>query len=325
MFQNVSFPYILKVMSFGQRKQNSLKTHISQLLLFLIQTIQADYCQAPIPQYVPVPTGYKIRFVQTLVRHGDRTPFNSYFGDDAEYHCNATILSSIRANPSMDRAGETQRINVIDRQTNPFAKRYFWKGDCEVTQLTIEGIQQQHNLGKYQREKYLKMGLIPEYYDGKKIFIRSTERSRTLQSSQAFTQTFYPSYSRKNDEIINIYVLPLQVEFMFPNRILCDKIAIEEQNTYNIKEVAETRAKVKDIEEKFIRILGFRSKHPWLEDYVELMQCRRCHHFDFHVKMVNVSLKKILINYGIKHNLKIDIYTELMVWLNYNLVSSWKI
>lgn len=32
MFQNVSFPYILKVMSFGQRKQNSLKTHISQLL-----------------------------------------------------------------------------------------------------------------------------------------------------------------------------------------------------------------------------------------------------------------------------------------------------
>ena len=32
----VCFPYILKVMSFGQRKQNSLKTHISQLLLFFV-------------------------------------------------------------------------------------------------------------------------------------------------------------------------------------------------------------------------------------------------------------------------------------------------
>jgi acid phosphatase len=68
---------------------------------------------------------------------------------------------------------------------------------------------------------------------------------------------------------------------MFPNRILCDKISIEEQNTYNIKEVAETRAQVRDIEEKFIRILGFKSKHPWLEDYVELIQCRKCHHFSF--------------------------------------------
>ena len=36
MFQNVSFSYILKVMSFGQRKQNSLKTHISQLLSFIL-------------------------------------------------------------------------------------------------------------------------------------------------------------------------------------------------------------------------------------------------------------------------------------------------
>ena len=246
------------------------------ILYFSIQ-IQANYCQAPLPQDVNVPKGYQIMFVQTLTRHGDRSPMNTFVGDDAYYDCSSKVYSSVRSSKNIGDSVNTMRVNVIDKIHNIYAKNYMFKGDCEITQLTKKGVQQHHQLGVYQRNKYLKLGLIPSMYDSNKIYIRSTERSRTLQSSQAFIQTFYPKSTRNNKTSVTpIFVLPLQVETMFPNRGLCQAINKKEKETYSLDIVKNTRHEIKQIEDKAIRVMQFKSTHPWLEDYVDILNCRIC-------------------------------------------------
>ncbi|EKE38315.1 hypothetical protein ENUP19_0078G0010 [Entamoeba nuttalli] len=250
-----------------------------QCIIFIIfvTTALSNYCQAPLPKVVSVPKGYNLIFVQTLTRHGDRSPMNSFDQDDAFYNCSGITLSSVRESDSIGKAGDTIRINVIDKNTNPYAKNFMWKGNCETSQLTVKGIRQHHNLGIYQRKKYLDMGFLPVEYDPRKIYIRSTERSRTIQSSQAFSQTFYPPETRLQEKIIPIYVVPKDIEIMFPNRDLCSEISKREKDTYKIALVNQTRLSVQRFEEKAIKILGFKSKYDWLEDYVDIMNCRICH------------------------------------------------
>ncbi|KAL7719097.1 Lysophosphatidic acid phosphatase type 6 [Entamoeba marina] len=247
------------------------------LFTALVVSSYANYCQAPLPKMVHVPPDFKIVFVQTLARHGDRSPMNSFDGDNAYYNCSSESSSSLRLGDEFGTATNTQKVNVVDKKRNIFAQKHFWSGNCEVTQLTSKGIQQHHELGKAQREKYLKMGLIPSTYDDSKIYIRSTEKSRTIQSSQAFTQTFYPTSTRSNNEAIPIHVTPIEIEVMRPNRNLCKAIGKKESDVYkNFAIINETRSAIKEVEEKAIRVLGFRSKYQWLEDYIDILNCRIC-------------------------------------------------
>lgn len=68
-----------------------------------------------------------------------------------------------------------------------------YTGKTPLGHLTPEGIAQTHLLGIKLREKYVhQWGLLPAYYDSKKIYVRSTDTDRTIISAQTIVLGLYP-------------------------------------------------------------------------------------------------------------------------------------
>ncbi len=62
-----------------------------------------------------------------------------------------------------------------------------------IGQLTPEGMNQEYNLGKELREKYIKTyRLLPESYNVEKMYVLSTNYDRTLMSAESLLTGFYP-------------------------------------------------------------------------------------------------------------------------------------
>jgi len=62
-----------------------------------------------------------------------------------------------------------------------------------IGELTPEGMNQEYNLGKTLREKYIKTyGLLPDTYQSGKMYVLSTDYNRTLMSAESFLTGFYP-------------------------------------------------------------------------------------------------------------------------------------
>uniref|UniRef100_A0A914EN41 acid phosphatase n=1 Tax=Acrobeloides nanus TaxID=290746 RepID=A0A914EN41_9BILA len=97
-------------------------------------------------------------YLQSVWRHGDRTPLRSAVWP-----------------------------------TNPYQES-FWIKETNVglSQLTPTGKQQHINLGKKLRDRYITdLGFVSPNYDQREIFIQSTNFARTIQSAQANMQGFY--------------------------------------------------------------------------------------------------------------------------------------
>lgn len=68
---------------------------------------------------------------------------------------------------------------------------YQWKEG--PGQLTAEGMQQEYNMGKEFRKKYIEQShLLPEYYEYGTMYVRSTAYARTLMSAQSLLMGLYP-------------------------------------------------------------------------------------------------------------------------------------
>ncbi|MBI2785588.1 MAG: histidine-type phosphatase [Legionella longbeachae] len=68
---------------------------------------------------------------------------------------------------------------------------YKWKEG--LGQLTAEGMQQEYNMGREFRKKYVEeTHLLPEHYEHGTMYVRSTDYPRTLMSAQSLLMGFYP-------------------------------------------------------------------------------------------------------------------------------------
>jgi lysosomal acid phosphatase len=75
--------------------------------------------------------------------------------------------------------------------SNPPSIPYLWPQD--IGKLTPKGMQQEYDLGKTLRQRYVKtFHLLPASYDSEAMHVRSTDFDRTLMSAQSLLLGLYP-------------------------------------------------------------------------------------------------------------------------------------
>ena len=247
------------------------------LFIFLVHSFE---CDANRTTYIPAPSTYTLKYVQTLARHGDRTPSNSYTGDRAIYECNAHEESHIYIESGKRPSHAASFKNTVIDKNTIYADDYFWAGSCESGQLTPKGISQLYKLGLEFDGIYRQtLKFIPTYFDTNKIKFRTTGKIRTFHSAQAFAQTFYPIERRKEVVDIEFVSTPYDIETMKPNSACCPYSQELEDQIVKEEKIEEMRQEepFKSTFEKLKRITGYKSSLNFLYNYVDLMMPLICH------------------------------------------------
>jgi hypothetical protein len=139
--------------------------------------MEYDYCQANKPNfknYSPL-LNAKLKNVQIIFRHGDRSPTASLFNEDSWDMC-----------PHTEKVQSIHRDYTYVRKIDiPSDAKMMWKGKCNIGQLTLKGMQQSFDLGQQLRKLYIldaqfwKNNTIP---DIENVRIATTDVWRTIQT-----------------------------------------------------------------------------------------------------------------------------------------------
>ncbi|ORZ08631.1 histidine phosphatase superfamily [Absidia repens] len=174
---------------------------------------------ATLPEYASIPEDIELAYLQVVHRHGERTPVRSRLEKlipstwnlcDANRAMFATILdfNQQKGQPNdgiparfapLQRLAEKNGSSEKEQVTHP-------AGACYYGQLTNLGRQSMTALGSRLRELYVeKYNYLPDQFDAKQIYIRSTDYARTQESvQQMIAGGLYPSEKRSDDAIIQI-------------------------------------------------------------------------------------------------------------------------
>lgn len=83
-------------------------------------------------------------------------------------------------------------------------------------QLTITGIEQQHRLGEFLRNRY--GSILSSNYTASEIVVRSTDVDRTLMSAQSNLVGLYPVLNITNDKVpiqpLPIHTVAFNLDFV---------------------------------------------------------------------------------------------------------------
>jgi len=193
---------------------------LSSLSSSLAKTLYPyNYCQAP-STVEATETAYKLEFVQTVTRHGDRTALVLLPGDTAPFLCNLTTFMF----PSIT----SQKSASVSRlyRKNYLPGREVITGNCNFGQLTQVGYDQHVRLGQNLRNLYVnKYKFLSPELNTSEIWIRSTDIYRTVQSVQANFIGLYPGNvsAQSSVPVVDMYTMDLTQEDMFPNYNICPR------------------------------------------------------------------------------------------------------
>jgi len=179
---------------------------------------------------------YDLKFAQIITRHGRRTPESKNY-PLTMWTCN-----------SMD--------NLI---TNKDKER----PDCKMGQLTVWGVKDMVNVGNSYKHLFIdKLGFLDKVFNPNQIFVRSSNRERTISSARSFMHGLYGgsfSDEQEKDGIhhSSFFILPDKQENMYPRsseRYIFLKGLVKKHKDV-VKEnqesgLSEFTAQIKDIFEK---------------------------------------------------------------------------
>ncbi|OQN96187.1 hypothetical protein B0A48_17694 [Cryoendolithus antarcticus] len=191
------------------------------------------------------PQSLRLRQVQVLLRHGERTPVSARFKNAglAAYwpYCQAAneMKSAVMsADSSWDTMAWRRRLEVFDRQMDATsgsdspALTQTSKGQvhsiCQPGELTDRGRETTLALGERLRSLYVgQLGFLPSLLDAKSlsaVYLRATPIPRALESTQQAFRGLYPLTSRSVDLPPPVIVQrAIQDETLFPNEGACKR------------------------------------------------------------------------------------------------------
>lgn len=138
---------------------------------------------------------------------------------------------------------------------DPYKDESFW--DNGFGALSNLGKKQQFELGKYLRARYQK--LIGEHYSPKKVYIRSTDEERNLQSAAANAAGMFPP---TGDEVWNkdlnwnpipIHTVPLNDDYLLNSFVPCprfDQMFRLRMESHEIKSLLENHTELVEFMER---------------------------------------------------------------------------
>ncbi|ORY98625.1 histidine phosphatase superfamily [Syncephalastrum racemosum] len=169
------------------------------------------------------PEDLELTLLQVVHRHGERTPVRKRLVQlfpavwnvcDANGHMFATIMSL-----SQDLKDVVPLQRLVETQAKDKTRTTIAPGACYYGQLTNIGRTNMAKLGARLREIYVdKLHFLPEVFEDKTIYIRSTDYTRTQESVQQLVASgLYPPNHRPENFTLKIRTRDPRVDNLFPN------------------------------------------------------------------------------------------------------------
>ncbi|KAJ8313735.1 hypothetical protein KUTeg_008296 [Tegillarca granosa] len=195
-----------------------------------------------------------LRLVHLLYRHGDRSPAHSYPG-------------------------------------NPVKESDWPQGFGQLTQI---GIQQSYFLGNLLRKRYLKTGFMKLSYEASEIYVRSTDKDRTLMTAYSVLAGLYPPNGTQvwNKQLpwqpIPVHTVPLVDDYLLRDDAPCPKFdRLVKEFRKNSKELKEFIFKNQDL----IKLIHIKTGMPAdplsLFRVLDPVHCERIHEKDFNLTLAD--------------------------------------
>eukprot|EP01135_Chromosphaera_perkinsii_P000347 Nk52_evm6s77 gene=Nk52_evmTU6s77 len=271
---------------YSQKKDNVLFPDYSK--------VDLPYCGSMNAKYFidPIDDDFHLEQVQVVLRHGDRiTWMERPCWPHYEYFWNCTLHFA-----SMPTIDKDNTLPPGSPMPTLFRKDYIGgknllPGNCNYMQLTKKGLEQHIRNGKEFREIYVHRAkfLQPEFTDDD-VFLRSTDKPRTIQTLQGFLMGLYGNdkgnggeeqtqIMMKEGAMIDIFTVDYKKEELVPNNDVCPMWGIHK------KKLAESEKWMKhdkDVaiptEKKMLKMAGFTKKdHMNQEQTYALHDCMMTH------------------------------------------------
>ena len=165
----------------------SIQQHLTHYCNFPVQTSGAEGSLSL--EELENSKHFRLEMVHVVTRHGDRSPAIDIANmDNKNYDYDCTFKTADRDHKQM--------FEEFKQTSMYFKLREFVKGvrtsqslvpsgkKCEIGQLTQRGFLQHFEIGKHMREVY--HDLLGDDITGGNLLLRSTERTRCIQSAAAF-------------------------------------------------------------------------------------------------------------------------------------------
>ncbi|KAL0091912.1 histidine phosphatase superfamily [Phycomyces blakesleeanus] len=166
------------------------------------------------------PKDLKLKLLQVVHRHGERTPVRrrlEHMFPPIWNMCdtNRQLMSTITSMDGLDAKSQVIGIERIVDRPHQFTA----DNACYYGQLTNLGRNSMSLLGTRLREIYVdKLGFLPDRYDEKTIYIRSSDYPRTQESVQQLVAGgLYPPTKREDDFKLKLRIRDPRDDNMFPN------------------------------------------------------------------------------------------------------------
>lgn len=135
------------------------------------------------------------------------------------------ICENIRSSADRLKIVKPRETYIYKEHESSVERLPLKSGNCYLGQLTAHGAKQMESVGREIRQKYIEsIPLLPPTYDPNKLFIRSTNTKRTIETAYQIIRGLYPQPNYRNpDDFIVVHVRERPQETMYP-RSACRRI-----------------------------------------------------------------------------------------------------
>ncbi|KAI8323977.1 phosphoglycerate mutase-like protein [Martensiomyces pterosporus] len=233
------------------------------------------YCEAPRPSaatYKAIP-GYTLAHLQVVHRHGDRVPEN--------YSPVHPVMDMCGKYPDLvtqrhSHGAPVARYSIEISDDLPYADR-FWKGNCEVGQLTDLGSESMARLGQAIRSIYIdRLGFMSQESWPQEIYWRADYYWRTMQSGRAVLVGLGDDKAHPE---VTMHVRPQSMETYINNGSNCPQLAKAFTAAYTQKDYFAYAAQIAGFQNRTLNIYQEASSPTWkmmmntVNDYLWLSVC----------------------------------------------------
>ena len=172
-------------------------------VLLLCNSVLLCYCMA---------AEWNLEMVQTMWRHGHRTPLTALPKFEETWLCHSTEAAMAENTLDLDQYPPNR---VFLSHFIPGVESL--PGNCSVGQLTLQGQEDMQQTGKILANRYA--GFLPTAYDPAAIYIRTTPTPRCQNSARILVNTLFPATA--TDGLVHLYMREQSMENMESNANIC--------------------------------------------------------------------------------------------------------
>ncbi|KAI7888793.1 histidine phosphatase superfamily [Mucor mucedo] len=185
---------------------------------------------AQLPEFTKeqYPADLELKLLQIVHRHGERSPvrrrlkgiippvWNLCAANSAMF---ATIAQFEQKNEIVSRLDVAPVERLVETKETESRSVPIESGGCYYGQLTNLGRYRMTTLGQRIRHQYIeKLNFLPDVYDEKSIYVRSSDYIRTQESVQQLVAGgLYPQDKRPSDFLLKLRIRDPRDDLMFPN------------------------------------------------------------------------------------------------------------